>query len=423
MPRKGVNSANRRSLNRSGRLIACFAISVIAATGCTGKHVVGAPWPMLGHDCTHSNRSNVTVDAPASAIKWKFELGRKMAPASEPIIASDGTIYVFFGRVLYAVSSAGALQWSFTADRFSETTPAIGLDGSVYVTTTQELYSLSRNGKKQWRFDFDKPGCGFSSPVVADDGTILVSCRWGALYVLNPDGKLKWRYGSKNVGVFEPAVGRDGVVYAGVRESGSTPCSALDHLCAFDHTGRPIWKIETDGWIIGAPVIAADGTIYVISSWAYRPLYAVDPEGRVKWKFNTAPGHPASVPPTLASDGTIYLGSDNGMLLAIGPDGNLKWQTSGAVPIIDGAGTLYFISSQKLFALNPNGSQKWVADFKYRYMERPVIGANGIIYMIGNDIDGYIHGWHGVSQNVRPISQDVAIIKSYLYALGKPSDH
>lgn len=90
------------------------------------------------------------------------------------------------------------------------------------------------------------------------------------------------------------------------------------------------------------PSVGADGTIYLGSGNGN--LYAVGPSGSVSW---TCPiGSYLSTSPVIGADGTIYVGSDDKHLYAVKADGQLKWQflASNYVecePSIGSDGTIY----------------------------------------------------------------------------------
>ena len=76
--------------------------------------------------------------------------------------------------------------------------------------------------------------------------------------------------------------------------------------------------------LFSSPAVATDGTIYVGSTDTR--LYALDPNGNIKWIYETGDQLVAS--PAIGSDGTVYIGSADRQLYAINPDGTLKWGLS-----------------------------------------------------------------------------------------------
>jgi len=95
-------------------------------------------------------------------------------------------------------------------------------------------------------------------------------------------------------------------------------------------------------------------------------MYALDPGGSLKWKFQTGGGIERS--PAVAADGTVYFGSTDGSMYALNPDGSAKWQfeSDGAIqssPTIGPDGRVYFTSKDGyLYALkgrSPLASSPW----------------------------------------------------------------
>ena len=118
-------------------------------------------------------------------------------------------------------------------------------------------------------------------------------------------------------------------------------------------------------------------------------LYAIDPEdpdGPQTWIYDA--GRPISSSPAIGSDGTIYVGSDDGNLQAVNPDGSQKWiydyhltaaDPLKSSPAIGNDGTIY-VGADDLFAVNPDGSLKQAYDLP-TIMSSPSIGSNGILYV------------------------------------------
>src|SRR5438093_6247735 len=73
------------------------------------------------------------------------------------------------------------------------------------------------------------------------------------------------------------------------------------------NTGTLRWKFATGGKVRSSPAVGDDGTIYVGSLDG--GLYAVKPDGIARWKITT--GGAVYSSPAVASDGTIYVGSSD----------------------------------------------------------------------------------------------------------------
>ncbi len=152
-------------------------------------------------------------------------------------------------------------------------------------------------------------------------------------------------------------------------------------------TNNGLWTYTTGNYIYYVtPTIGSDGTIYVGSYDG--KLYALNPDGTLKWNYTTGGYIYGST--TIGSDGTIYVGSYDGKLYALNVDGTLRWNytTGGRIcgsATIGSDGTIYVGSfDKKLYALNPDGTLKWsytTGGYIYSYGGSPAIGSDGTIYM------------------------------------------
>jgi outer membrane protein assembly factor BamB len=150
------------------------------------------------------------------------------------------------------------------------------------------------------------------------------------------------------------------------------------------NNGRLKWRYQTGDEIRSSPAIASDGTIYVGSDDKY--FYAINPNGTIKWEFET--GDEIRSSPAIASDGTIYVGSNDHYLYAINPNGTIKWEfeTGNDVrssPAIASDGTIYVGSyDHYLYAINPDGTLKWRYKTGFYYINSsPAIASDGTIYV------------------------------------------
>ncbi|MDD5501931.1 MAG: PQQ-binding-like beta-propeller repeat protein [Candidatus Thermoplasmatota archaeon] len=116
-------------------------------------------------------------------LEWSFSLGTfdKDTGMANPVVSSDGTIFIGWGEKLSAVNPNGTLKWTIQLEYDIRSSPAIGSDGTLYVVTSYgHLYSI---------------GCGPSTPplnfdVLASPGKNVLE--WDA--PANDGGSEVWRY-------------------------------------------------------------------------------------------------------------------------------------------------------------------------------------------------------------------------------------
>ena len=305
---------------------------------------------------------------------WKYQTGfiHQSYIYSSPAIASDGTIIFGSGdRHIYALNPNGTLKWKVATHKTtqgpSEAVPASGM--------------------------------AYAAPSIAGDGTIYVPVMDDGLYALNPDGVLKWRVPIHDVLDHPAAIARDGTIYV-------APEHQLD---AFHPNGQRAWSFRapnlTHFTIESTPSIAPDGTIYLCSEHD-GSVYALDPDGSLKWRFPHSGDIFGSSPAIGRNDTMYFAGAFDHTLYAINPDGTLDWQLQAgnrfeSPPSIGPHGTIYIANDNGvLYAINPDGTLEWhhsieTATDRYKphlISDTPTIGNNGIIYQ-GSD-NGAIYAFH-----------------------------
>ena len=253
-------------------------------------------------------------------VKWTYKIGPTWA---SPTIGDDGIIYApgTDNWNVLALYPNGTLKWRFHASKNVYSSPAIGEDGTIYCTSYNGyLYALyPENGTEKWKYKV--PGYIRTSPCIADDGTIYTVSTDGPLYAFNPDGTVKWNTSSVGGGT-SPTIGQDGTIYCGYRD-----------LYAVNPVNGSIkWKCDlgSDRTVKdGTPCNSVDGTIYLgtyIGEVGGGELIAINPDGTEKWRKMIATDYVMSAP-AIGSDGTVYVGSWNdgtepwawGYLHAFGP--------------------------------------------------------------------------------------------------------
>ncbi len=138
----------------------------------------------------------------------------------------------------------------------------------------------------------------------------------------------------------------------------------------------------TGGSIASSPVIGDDGTIYI--GHVENKIVAISPNGTIKWSYPT--GDSIYSDPCIGDDGTIYIGSNDQYLYAMNPSGTLKWRFKTGAAFASSAslaydGTIYAAGSwdDHLYALYPNGTVKWTCNIMIN--SNPSIGIDGTIYI------------------------------------------
>src|SRR5690606_22629867 len=142
---------------------------------------------------------------------------------------------------------------------------------------------------------------------IGHDGTIYVGTddsaadgsRW---FALSPQGGILWTLDLPLTSLQTPAIAEDGTLYLGSMSSSGL----IGRLIAVHPAGTVRWMLEDfEEAIRSSPALGPDGTVYVAVG---RHLYAVDPDGEIRWKHETTTGRAfVFSSPAVASDGTIYV--------------------------------------------------------------------------------------------------------------------
>ncbi|GEA08880.1 hypothetical protein KUL42_36410 [Alteromonas sp. KUL42] len=258
---------------------------------------------------------------------------------------------------------------------------------SLATNTNLESESLVSTGSEKWRSYVGTVGYGLS-PALSDDENIYVVSIGGGVSAFDFDGQLLWTNSEQRAGG-TPVIGSDGTIYYG-------SFGFYLGLVALNPDGTLKWHADYVG-SVSSPAIGADGVLYVIESGggSKNRLVAINPTGTLKWKAEITPRSPSNVTPVIFND-SIYVPTYNG-LYAFNSTGALLWvfgesELFGATPSIALDGTIYIGANSGVFyALNPNGVVKWSFDVEdylctegceyFRYaLSSAVVSNDGTIY-------------------------------------------
>jgi outer membrane protein assembly factor BamB len=198
---------------------------------------------------------------------------------------------------------------------------------------------------------------------------------------------LAWTFSmSWGFGYWAPVVDANGTLYTG-------DWTASLYAINPDGTLKWTYASQTQDVRTLSPCIGWDGTIYCRGS--SDRLVALRPEnGTEIWGLTIGKTDKLNPSPNIASDGTIYAGTLGGNLYAVNPDGSIKWTFStggeeiASSPSIAPDGTILFGTGGtgvSLFAVNPSGTLKWKYVTGGRVRGAPAIAEDGTIYCISQD--------------------------------------
>jgi len=133
--------------------------------------------------------------------------------------------------------------------------------------------------------------------------------------------------------------------YASIFPEGNQPASWS--IVYEDNTSSLPWSYQTEGYLLATPLIGLNGNIYSVSldGPSGQALEAISPSGNLLWSF-----------PLLSY--------------------------SGCAAAMDGNGVIYLGDGDTVRAVNPNGTQKWTADYT---ADRIAVGLDNVIYISGKE--------------------------------------
>lgn len=359
-------------MHKSFVLLTVMPILIAGWVSAQAAATAPGTWPMFRHDAQHSGRTTETGSLKG-ALKWKKEV----EPVRALVTGSAGTLYLAGRGITTLRPEDGSQKWfydkgSFTGDYYFDlSVTGAGIVFAArdnYVESDPHLFGLSSAGELKWRSNY-----AASHVVLGSDGTAYFCA--GQIVALTPDKQVRWRRGACDT---DPVIGADGTVYA-ISNPGS---SSQHYLVAFAQDGTYKFRKRFDAppYSFASPAVGPDGTIYAVHSAG--DLFALDPQGKVKWRYAVGIDSSQSAP-AIASDGTIYVQS-GGFLIALSPKGTLRWKIavgprSLSSPAVDAGGTIYMSGGRSLLAIRPNGTLLWKKEIGSP--ATPPILANGIVYV------------------------------------------
>jgi hypothetical protein len=262
-----------------------------------------------------SNTVSLTVTTRQSdgRVKWRFQHSGSYTVV-RPAIAPDGTIYtVDVSSRLYALSPDGALKWIVPGAGYKGVD--VGSDGTIYTGSEAAIKAFNPDGTLKWTFVQNPMAFILLGPNVGPDGNIYaVSTSGIGIFSLTPAGVLRWTQPE----VYDrPIVDYQEVTFGPNGPNQQMYFMANNHLKGLRLDGTLVFSLTTSGH---QPATGPDGTVYA----TYSALGAYTPAGTVKWSFSGAINNTATAPDA-GPDGVVYFVHNLSTLYAVNPNGSQRW--------------------------------------------------------------------------------------------------
>jgi hypothetical protein len=340
----------------------------LAASGLDARLVAPTPAPTLDASVprgaprmihggpSHAHRG--PARGPRSAkVGFRVSVG---GPVAAQITASpdEKTLYAatLEGSVVALAREDGAKRWSVSLGDRVYSTPLVADDGTVYVgTDAKKLVALGAGGATLWRLEL--AGEADTGPVFAKDGTIVVAAGRDVVSV-RKGGDVAWTYSAKDKVFTSPAITADGLVIVGSQD---------DHVYAIGPGGTLAWAVDLGADVDGAAAIGDDGSIYVGTDAG--DVVKLGPKGQLAWR--TPVGGFVRGVLSVARNGDVLAGTYGPVprVVRLSPDGAVRGalaiRGTGARefgihggPLEDEAGVLYFGAQDDVVrAIGPDGAE------------------------------------------------------------------
>jgi outer membrane protein assembly factor BamB len=286
------------------------------------------------------------------------------------------------GRSVNMVGAPLVRAASFVCDGQISGSPVVRQDGAVLVGAQDvKLYCLKPDlGSLAWAADLTSCGSTiyYSTPALDDSGNIYITTD-RRLVKIDSVGTVLWSWPSNNSLTIRhsPVIGRDGKIYFA--------CYS-DSLYALTPEGALAWARPLANSVNSAPAIDLDGNILIATTRGTAPwhLRCYDSSGGTRWS-HVLDAEAEFATPAVGSDGTIYVGAGR-YLYAIRSDGALEWRDSLAAmvqscPAVANESTLYVVAGARLYCIGTDSVVRWRRSIGGSNYCSPAVDAAGNVYV------------------------------------------
>ena len=332
-----------------------------------------------GGDAQRTGRSRAHAPSAPPTRRWSVVLPTQRLLA--PLVMADGTLIVGSATGVYALDPRDGLQRWFAPIGAVRGSPSITPDGEVTVVADGKLLTLQEGGRARQRGALvDLVG----ELLVLDSGALVVAGLDGALHVVAPDGS------DVSSVTWDATLPR----WLASQRGGSVVVAGLAaEVMLMSHGRGGARRVQIGESVTVRPLVGDGDSVWALSErgtvWVIAP-------GAVPQPIASLGQNGISVPASLGRDGGLRVALRYGEIVCVDASGTIRWRRGIDSPsspmllaaddttlLVSGAGTLY--------AIDHSGELRWRVATEMRAGGRPVMGADGTLYLVGRG--GRIEAW------------------------------
>jgi len=251
-------------------------------------------------------------------LLWNEKFTRPVT--SSPLAFEDRVIFGCRDGFLYCYDADGRLLWKYNSHSGIGASPVLSGNSIFCANYSGKVFALDREtGEERWIFNAGEKIV--SSPRVHGDLVLTGTVR-GKFFALDrDDGRLRWEK-KLGLGIWANSYAGSNFIIAATMDGS---------LVKLKYNGDIIWKVKLGKGILSSPLCLEDMNRVIFGCKdGYIYCYSIS-DGKLLWRFN-ASGEVNGAP--AYSDGTVVIGSRNGILYALDTSGKLKWKRNLSQPVL-----------------------------------------------------------------------------------------